>query len=201
MKEEWKDIPGYEGYYQVSNLGRVKSLSRKVFINQHTRLMPEIIKIPQKHSTGNYQSVVLSKHGKKTTRLIHRLVAKAFIPNPNNKPEVDHIDGNQTNNKATNLRWVTHKENTNFPIYRHRQSEAKKGSKSPQWGKYGKLHHNAIPIVRIDLDGMVTEYECLMAAARDGFNLNAIWNCCNGRAHTHKGYRWMYKSNYLLLST
>lgn len=201
MEEIWKDIEGYEGLYQVSNLGRVKSLSRKVNMGQYIRLMPETIKIPQNHSRGNYQNVVLSKHGRKTPRLIHRLVAMAFIPNPDNKPEIDHIDGNQTNNKADNLRWVTHKENTNFPIYRQRRSEAMKGSKGSQWGKYGKLHHNSIPIVRIDPNGLVAEYECLMSATRDGFNLAAVWSCCNGRVRTHKGYKWMYKSDYLLLNT
>lgn len=202
MEEEiWKDIPGYEGRYQVSNLGRVKSLARETFTGVYMRQLPETVKIPQKHNNGNYRSVVLSKEGKKTTRLIHRLVAEAFIPNPDDKPEIDHKDGDPTNNNANNLRWVTHKENDNFPIHRQRLSEATKGCKSSQWGKFGKLHHNSIPVVRISLDGTVTEYECLMAATRDGFNLNAVWNCCNGRAKTHRGYVWMYKSDYFLLNT
>lgn len=202
MEEEvWKDITGYEGLYQVSNLGRVKSLAREVFTGVYMRQIPETIKISQKHSSGNYRSIVLSKEGKKTPRLIHRLVAEAFIPNPNNKPEIDHKDGDPTNNNSNNLRWATRKENNNFPIHKHRVSESKKGCKSSQCGKFGKLHHNSIPVVRISFNGVVAEYECLMAAARDGFNLNAVWNCCNGRVKTHKGYRWMYKSDYSLLNT
>lgn len=201
MEEIWKDIPGYEGLYQVSNLGRVKSMEREVFSANYIRHMPESIKKPQRHSNGNYRSIILSKGGKKTTRLLHRIVAEAFIPNPENKPEIDHIDGNPTNNRVDNLRWVFRKENNNFPLHRERISLSKRGSKSPQWGKFGKLHHNSIPVVRIDTNGAVTEYECLMAAARDGFNINGVCNCCNGRANTHRGFRWMHKSDYLLLNT
>lgn len=100
--EIWKDIPGYVGLYKVSNYGRVKSIKKQL-----------VLKIC---GSGNrYKTVALCNGMRKTFRL-HRLVAAAFIPNPDNKPCIDHIDGDRTNNHADNLRWVTVKENQNNPI-------------------------------------------------------------------------------------
>lgn len=104
--EIWRDIPTYEGLYQVSNFGRVKSLGRfgyNLFLGRYWRR--ERILRPHKHSNG-YIDVELCKDGIKTKFLVHRLVARAFIPNPENKPLVDHIDTDRTNNRAENLRWV-----------------------------------------------------------------------------------------------
>jgi hypothetical protein len=101
-KEEiWKDIPDYEGLYQVSNLGDIRSLKRKKAIN----LLPSI-------GTDGYYRLNLHKNGGKTSS-IHRIVAQAFIPNPDNKPQVNHKDGNKLNNHFDNLEWCTPKENTN----------------------------------------------------------------------------------------
>lgn len=103
--EVWKDIPNYEGLYQVSNLGRVKSLSKNI----KGRNYKEIIKVPSLGGKGYYR-LPLCKNGKNKYFYIHRLVAKAFIPNFNNKPTVDHIDRNKLNNEVSNLRWATYKE-------------------------------------------------------------------------------------------
>ena len=96
--EIWKDIPGYEGLYQVSNLGRVKSLCRKS--GEMTQ-----------HIKKGYCVVYLYKNKMTRTLSVHRLVASAFIPNPDNKPQIDHIDRNRTNNDTSNLRWATASEN------------------------------------------------------------------------------------------
>ena len=105
MKEIWKDIEGYEGLYQVSNLGKVKSLKRMI----KKRKCEELIKIASITNKGYYR-LPLCKCGKVKYFHIHRLVAEAFIPNIENKPTVDHIDRNKLNNIVSNLRWATYKE-------------------------------------------------------------------------------------------
>lgn len=100
--EIWKDIKGYEGLYQVSNLGRIKSFSKR----------KELIRKPTKNKKRNgYLEISLFKNNKEKRFKVHRLVAEAFIPNPENKEEVNHIDGNKSNNNKNNLEWVTDKEN------------------------------------------------------------------------------------------
>lgn len=109
MKEIWKDIDGCEGLYQVSNLGRVKRVT--------TGRVLKGSKI-----TGGYLGVSLYKNSVMSTKKIHRLVAEAFIPNPESKSQVNHIDENKTNNKVSNLEWMTAKENSNHGTRNERLS-------------------------------------------------------------------------------
>ena len=134
MEEIWRDIKGYEGLYQVSNKGRVKSLNRYANNNGTLQFRPERIlkQNIQKAGRNKRCAVVLSKDGKINSVRVHRLVAEAFIPNPDNKPFIDHIDTDSTNNVVDNLRWVTAKENSNNPLTIKHHSEVKKGH--PYWG-------------------------------------------------------------------
>ena len=114
MKEVWKTISGYESSYQVSNLGRVKSLKRKVSITRHgkthNKSIPELVMKPQINKRGKgYLKINLKRPNRVLS--VHRLVAIAFIPNPDNKPYINHIDGNPKNNLVNNLEWCTAKEN------------------------------------------------------------------------------------------
>lgn len=113
MKEIWKDIKNYEGLYQVSNLGKVRSLykwdiNKKQYIKEN--------KILKLNTRNNYYIVQLTKNKKRKSKQVHRLVAEAFILNPKNKPFINHIDFNTKNNNINNLEWCTQKENVNHSI-------------------------------------------------------------------------------------
>lgn len=120
MKEEWKDIPGYEGLYQISSFGRVKSLAKKGGNNKNQKehFMNFII--------NRYVYVSLCKNSKNKQVLVHKLVANAFIPNPDHLPFLNHIDYNKENNRVDNLEWCTAKENSQWSVEHNRQGQLKK---------------------------------------------------------------------------
>ena len=107
MEEEWKDIEGYENKYQVSNLGRVK---RILYKNQYSTKPKENILAKRCDGKG-YAQVILYKNGKGKSIKVHRLVGKAFIPNTENKPQINHINGIKDDNRVENLEWCTNREN------------------------------------------------------------------------------------------
>ena len=200
MKEIWKDIEGYEGY-QVSNLGMVRSLDR-IDSNNHP-LKGAILK-PYISNSG-YLLVGLYKQHKRDRKLLHRLVAEAFIPNPDNKPEIDHINTIKTDNtvwlnedgsvnyEKTNLRWTTRKENINNPLTKTKmQINARKPSK----GKYGKKHHRSKPIIQYDKEGnFIREWDCANDVERVlGISNKHIGSVCLGKRKSCGGYIWKYKN-------
>ena len=109
-QEIWKDIVGYKGLYQVSNLGRVKSLARKIDHGTYIEDRGDVI-MSLVINTHGYYSVVFTKNRKKKNHRVHQLVARAFIPNPENKEMINHIDCNRLNNRVDNLEWCTNSEN------------------------------------------------------------------------------------------
>lgn len=140
MTQVWKDIVGYEGYYQISDLGRVKSLERPVFRKDGTfqRMKKESIKTP-KVSIDGYYTITLSVNSVDKTFPIHRLVAEAFVPKPNTGEilEVNHIDYNRKNNRKENLEWVTHIENVRHSSNQGRYQRF--GERNSNYGNH-KLH-------------------------------------------------------------
>lgn len=179
--EIWKDIQGYEGIYQVSNYGNVKSL---MFGPKNVKCKGEekLLK-PSKGSVG-YWRVQLYKSGKVSTICIHRLVAQAFIPNPDNKPFVNHIDSNKTNNHVENLEWVTPKENT-----RHSMMYGNFASDLVWHGKnFGKFE-----VLQYSLDGVfIKKWDCTMDIVDAfGVGFSVIESCFNGRNRSSCGYIWI----------
>ena len=175
-KEIWADIDGYSGLYQVSNIGRIKSLGGK---SNHNSEM-----IMKQQEILGYMSVTLRKDDISKMFKVHRLVANAFIDNPLNKPQVNHIDGNKRNNAVSNLEWVTPSENAKhaFEI----------GLKKSQSGKDNK---RSIAIERIDNNGIVLDEYCGFREAEriTGIPHSNISKCCRGEAQSAGGYKWRIK--------
>lgn len=174
IEEIWKPIKGFEGVYEVSSLGRVKSVAGyKPFSDGRKRFFKERFRKPV--LSDGYLYVVLIRQQKQKRYLIQRLVANAFIPNPYNKPCVDHINTDKTDNRVCNLRWVTHKENQHNPITAQRIC---KPSRS---------------VMRISKENEIKIYNMLKDVKIDGFNIQAVCNYCRGhRNGTYKGYYWRY---------
>ncbi len=169
MKEIWKDIEGYEGLYQISNLGNVKSLKNNIILK------------PSKNSKG-YLQVFLWKNGSGKLLRIHRLVAKAFIPNFDDKPQVNHIDGNKQNNRVNNLEWVTNSENQKHAFKIKLQTNI--GNNNPRARK----------INQYDLNGKLIRTWNSFYDITNELNINRsdVWRCCTGKYKQSHNFIWRY---------
>lgn len=181
MTEEiWKDIDGYDGTYQVSNLGNVRSLDR-VVVDKNGRKMHYSGKIMKQNKTvDGYPNITIGTRNKNNKKTIatHRLVAETFIPNPLNLPQVNHKDEDITNNVWTNLEWCDNEYNVNYGT-----GNQKRRNNSPKNKK----------IIQLTLNGdFVTEWQSLREAERYGFNHGNISQCLTGRRDTYKGFIWKY---------
>lgn len=175
--EIWKDIKGYEGKYQVSNLGRVKSLPR--YTGHGMRKM----RILKYGFNGGYRQVVLCKNGKMKSQKIHRLVACAFLPNKDDTLVVNHKDGNKENNHVENLEWCTRQENV---IHSFKMGLSKV--------RYGKENKKSIPIYQYTLDGkFIKEWSNSREVTRETkMDYRNINSCCRGKIKTAYGFIWKY---------
>lgn len=193
--EIWKDVIGYEGLYMVSSFGRIISLGRIV---QNPAGGPYWIETkllnPYINKYG-YYSINLRKDNKATTMRIHRIMCKTFLPNPNNLPSIDHIDGNKQNNLLSNLKWCSCKENSNNPNTKRRMSISAKIRCSE-----GRIHHQEIVGVNIYNPKDIICFDRIMDASKYGFCAPSITKCCKGRLNKHQNYRWYYKSDYEALN-
>lgn len=183
MEEVWKDIEGYEGIYQVSNLGRVRSLDR--WIEQpHPRNPAYTLRYKvkgkikgQRLNNKGYYETDLYVNNMQDTRTVHRLVAKAFIPNPKHLSVVNHLDENPRNNRVDNLEWTSHIDNVRYGTGTQRM---------------GRAHWT--PVCQYTLDGkFIKRWECMQYAADQlGLHMTHISAVCRGRAKTHGGFIWKY---------
>ena len=175
-KEIWKDIPGYEGLYQASTLGRIKSIKRMCKSPTGTRIVPERILRP--FLGAEYAQISLNKDGKKNYTVVHRLVAKTFLPNPLGLQEINHKDENKKNNALSNLEWCTPKYNMTYGtrILRSAQKQYR-------------------AVIAMDSDGNVLGEYASLGHAADAFNVCRATVC--GRAKcgrpTYKGIYFKYK--------
>ena len=187
-QEVWRDVVGYEGFYQVSNIGRIRSLDRRVQSRpDRTRIVRGKIKAPS--ARGDYLKVGLYKDGKMVNASIHRLVAEAFLEPVKGKDYVDHINGNKHDNRAANLRWVTMSENNH---YAHLQGLVDTEKRRQRGRAYVAKHGTPTkprPVIRSD--GAV--FESISAAARAlNTGQGNISRVLLGKGKTCKGYSFKY---------
>ena len=170
MEEIWKDIKGYEGLYQVSNMGNVRSL----MYNKHKILKP--------HKTENgYLQVFLYKDKKRSVFLLHRIVAKAFLPNNNNLPQLNHINEIKSDNRLENLEWCDNSYNNKYGSISKRRKE-----------KLGKQ------VIQFSMDGdFIHKWDSLADIKKEiGIERSNIYNCCIGKYQKSGGYKWGYADDY-----
>lgn len=178
MKEIWKDIHGYEQRYQVSNIGRIKSLKRVCKRGNNHKPVNECILKPGNNK--GYMTVALSKNGNVKYFQVHRLVAEAFIPNPDNLPCVNHKDENSLNNNVDNLEWCTYSYNNSYNELARKKGVLKR-----------------IPVLQFSKTGQfIREWDCAGTVEQElGISHHSIYGCCKGKTKTSGGFIWKRKNS------
>lgn len=202
-KEEWKNIPDYDGLYQGSTFGRVRSVDRviEIVINGITQKRLVRGKVLTGGQNGHgYIFVYLSKNGKVSRFYIHRLIAITFIPNPCNYPCVNHKDENPQNNRVENLEWCTQKYNANYGSHIEKVRAFMLSEKNPNRGKHRpEAFKEKVrkPILQLDKNGrFVKEWDSAKTAGDTlGIFSQQITAVCRNRYKSYKNYIWRYKDD------
>lgn len=183
----WKEIEGYNGLYEVSDVGDIRSLDRIIIRENHLLTLKGVNKSAKVNNRG-YLSTTLCKNSKYQHFAIHCLVARAFIPNPENKGYVNHKDGNKLNNSVSNLEWVTMSENNKHAY----KIGLKVGSAK---GLFGKDNKTSKPVYMMNKQGeILKEFPAIHDASRiTGLSASGICAVINGRVSTCGGYKWIHK--------
>jgi hypothetical protein len=183
--EKWVDIEGFEGFYQVSDLGRVRSVDR-VVVGRFGDYKAKGRVLAQKDNGYGYLRVVLAKNGRMSNKYVHRLVASTFIGNPLNLEEVNHKDENKSNNKADNLEWCTSSYNINYGERSKKAVETKNRRKSIGAER---------AVLKLSKNGdVLEEYKSVKSAAqKNGVFRANINKCCNGQYSQTGGFMWKFK--------
>lgn len=178
LNEKWKYIRNSEEY-MISNYGNIKRNGKELKLNVWSK----------------YKVINLKLEGKYKTHYVHRLVAETFIPNPNNKPIVNHIDGNKLNNNVNNLEWCTKQENERHAWKKGLKEKIRETSKK-NLIIARKYINNKIPVIQYDLnDNFIKEWESSSDAMRKlGIDSSAIIKCCRNKLRKVGGYKWKYKN-------
>lgn len=184
--EIWREVKGYEGYYEVSNLGNVRALERIVCNGRISHAK----NVTKRKDNYGYYHVGLNKNGKETTRRIQILVAQAFIPNPDNKPFLDHINTIRTDNRVENLRWVTPKEN-----YHNKLSKSKMKYQNTMFIFLGKIKRKTKKVLEYNLCGhFIKEWPCVRYIIENTSQIDdsPIYACANRKIRhcRDKIFRW-----------
>lgn len=186
--EEWREIDDTLGYFMVSNFGRVASMSHLVQSGKNSFWMTKQRILVSHPNKGGYLRIRLtSKHGVDMTKLVHRLVAEAFIPNPNGYSDIDHIDGCRTNNRAINLRWCTRSMNMLNPITRERTAKIRKQP----------YKRNRKPIAQIKNGILIAIYASTSEAHQlHNYHIGGILACIRNPKATLYGCHWMWLEDW-----
>lgn len=193
MIPDYKEIPGFEGLYEISEFGQIRSIPR-VVAHGHSKKMTINGGIRKyRLDKDGYPTLKLSKNGVKYHYAGHRLVALTWIPNPLNLPEVNHKDGIKTNIHKGNLEWVTKAGNAKH-AYGHFLRVSPWLGKGSMTGKFGSAHNQAKAVIQLTMDGeFVREYAFIREAKKDGFQPTHIGACAKGKIPHHRHFKWIYK--------